>query len=151
QMVLTTGMRVSELVALNLLDFDREKATIVCTGRNERSKRTRVISLSPQVVEWTQHYIQTVRSPQVQRHPEEMSLFLNHRGERLTRQGFWLIIKGYARQAGICEITPHMLRHSCAVSLLNDGMTLRSVQETMGHAHIGSTQMYSRLTRKRKE
>lgn len=83
----------------------------------------------------------------VARHPEEQALFLNHHGERLTRQGFWLIIKGYARQAGITEITPHMLRHSFAILMLQGGMELRSVQELLGHAHISTTQVYSQLVR----
>ncbi len=83
------------------------------------------------------------------RHPEEESLFLNHHGERLTRQGFWLIIKGYAKQAGITNITPHMLRHSFAALMLKGGMELRSVQERLGHAHISTTQMYNQLVRAR--
>jgi integrase/recombinase XerD len=85
----------------------------------------------------------------IARHPEQQALFLNHHGERLTRQGFWLIIKGYARQAGITEITPHMLRHSFAMLKLQGGMELRSVQELLGHAHISTTQVYSQLARER--
>jgi integrase/recombinase XerD len=83
----------------------------------------------------------------IARHPDGQALFLNHHGERLTRQGFWLIIKGYARQADITEITPHMLRHSFAILMLQGGMELRSVQELLGHAHISTTQVYSQLAR----
>jgi integrase/recombinase XerD len=146
-MLYATGMRVSELMSLNLSDFDAERATIVCPGRNGRSRRERVLPLSVTSVEATQRYLETVRPGLIIRHPEEQALFLNHHGERLTRQGFWLIIKGYARQAGITEITPHMLRHSFAILMLQGGMELRSVQELLGHAHISTTQVYSQLAR----
>ena len=98
-------------------------------------------------MEAIKRYGEQARPHLVGRHPEQESLFLNHHGERLTRQGFWLIIKGYARQAGITNITPHMLRHSFAMMKLNDGMELRSVQELLGHAHIATTQVYSQLAR----
>src|SRR5947209_1084429 len=146
-MLYATGMRVSELVSLNMADFNAHQATILCPGRNGRSKRERVLPLPPIAVEATQQYIQTARPRLTLRHPEEEALFLNHHGERLTRQGFWLIIKGYARQAGITTITPHMLRHSFAMLMLKGGMELRSVQELLGHAHISTTQVYSQLAR----
>jgi integrase/recombinase XerD len=142
-----TGMRVSELISLNLSDFDAECATIVCPGRNGRSKRERVLPLPAISVEATKRYLETARPGLIIRHPEEQALFLNHHGERLTRQGFWLIIKGYARRASITEITPHMLRHSFAILMLQEGMELRSVQELLGHAHISTTQVYSQLAR----
>jgi len=148
-MLYATGMRVSELISLNLSDFDAERATIVCPGRNGRSKRERVLPLYAAAVEATKRYLETARTGLIARHPEEQALFLNHHGERLTRQGFWLIIKGYARQAGITEITPHMLRHSFAILMLQGGMELRSVQELLGHAHISTTQVYSQLARER--
>jgi integrase/recombinase XerD len=148
-MLYATGMRVSELISLNLSDFDAERATIVCPGRNGRSRRERVLPLSTTTVESTKRYLETARLGLIARHPEEQALFLNHHGERLTRQGFWLIIKGYARQAGITEITPHMLRHSFAILMLQGGMELRSVQELLGHAHISTTQVYSQLARER--
>ena len=146
-MLYATGMRVSELISLNLGDFDANSATIVCPGRNGRSKRVRVLPLSTTVVEATNRYLQTARPRLITRHPDEQALFLNHHGERLTRQGFWLIIKGYARQAGITKITPHMLRHSFAILMLQGGMELRSVQELLGHAHISTTQVYNQLAR----
>src|SRR5258708_7903292 len=146
-MLYATGMSVSELVALNLDDFDAGQATVVCPGRNGRSRHTRVLPLPAVALEATKQYIATARLLMVARHPEEQALFLNHHGERLTRQGFWLIIKGYARQAGITEITPHMLRHSFAILMLQGGMELRLVQELLGHAHISTTQVYSQLAR----
>ncbi len=142
-----TGMRVSELVSLDLDDFHADLATVVCPGRHGRSKRERTLPLSPVAVEAMQLYLNEVRSPAAARHPELTALFLNHHGERLTRQGFWLIIKGYARQAGITEITPHRLRHSFAILMLREGMELRSVQELLGHAHISTTQVYSHMAR----
>jgi len=147
QMLYATGMRVSELISLNLSDFDANSATIVCPGRNGRSKRVRVLPLPTTVVEATNRYLQIARPGLVTRHPDEQALFLNHHGERLTRQGFWLIIKGYAREASITEITPHMLRHSFAIMMLQGGMELRSVQELLGHAHISTTQVYNQLAR----
>jgi integrase/recombinase XerD len=143
-----TGMRVSELVSLNLDDLSLAQATVVCPGRRGRSKRERTLSLSENVIEAVRYYLDNVRPQLSTRHPDEQALFLNHHGERLTRQGFWLIIKGYARQAGITDITPHRLRHSFAVLMLREGMELRSVQEMLGHAHISTTQVYSQVATK---
>lgn len=140
-----TGMRVSELVSLDLNDLNLVQATVLCPGRRGRSKRERTLSLSELVIEAARYYLDNVRPPLTMRHPDEQALFLNHHGERLTRQGFWLIIKGYARQAGITDITPHRLRHSFAVLMLREGMELRSVQEMLGHAHISTTQIYSQV------
>jgi integrase/recombinase XerD len=148
-----TGMRVSELVSLNLDDFDPARSTITCaahsgqSSRGGRNRRERVLPLPEVAVVATQQYLANARPVLMVHHPDEQALFLNHHGERLTRQGFWLIIKGYARQAGIISITPHMLRHSFAIHMLNDGMELRSVQELLGHAHISTTQVYSQLAR----
>lgn len=149
-MLYATGMRVTELISLNLSDFDPVSATVTCSGRKGRNKRERLLPLTPLVVEAVQQYLQHVRSRLVVHHPEEQALFVNHHGEPLTRQGFWLIIKGYARQAGITEITPHMLRHSFAMMMLNRGMELRSLQELLGHAHITTTQVYRQLVRTKK-
>jgi integrase/recombinase XerD len=146
-MLYATGMRVSELISLDLGNLDIGNATVVCPGRNGRTKRERVLPLSSTAVETTKRYLAFARPGLIVRHPDEQALFLNHHGERLTRQGFWLIIKGYARHAGITEITPHMLRHSFAILMLQGGMELRSVQELLGHAHISTTQVYSQLAR----
>ena len=143
-----TGMRVSELVSLDLNDLSLALATVVCPGRRGRSKRERTLALAEPTLSAVRYYLENVRPQLCARHPEEQALFLNHHGERLTRQGFWLIIKGYARQAGITDITPHRLRHSFAVLMLREGVELRSVQEMLGHAHISTTQVYSQVATK---
>jgi len=143
-MLCATGMRASEIVSLNLKDFDRDHAAVMYPGKNGRMRRGRTLPLSPLAVEAILQYLASAR-PRMARHYEEQALFLNHHGERLTRQGFWLIIKGYARLARIEEITPHMLRHSFAMLMIKEGMELRCVQELLGHAHISTTQMYNQL------
>lgn len=147
QMLYATGMRVTELVSLNLDDFDATELTVRCGGHEGWSKHERVLPLSPVAVEAIQQYRETVRPLLAVYHPEEQALFLNHHGRRLTRQGLWLIIKGYARQAGITTITPHMLRHSFAMLMLNGGMELRSVQELLGYTHVSAMQVYRQLAR----
>lgn len=140
-----TGMRVSELVALNQADVHAERHVVVCPGLRGGSRHERTLPLSESALGALHCYLDEARPSMAGRHPEEQALFLNHHGERLTRQGFWLIIKGYARQAGITDITPHRLRHSFAVLMLREGMELRSVQELLGHAHISTTQVYSQV------
>lgn len=137
-----TGMRVTELVSLNVSDFDSVGSAVLCPVRH---KRERILPLSPVSCETILHYLQTARPALVVHHPTEQALFVNHHGERLTRQGFWLIIKRYARLAGVAEITPHMLRHSFALHMLQQGMELRSVQRMLGHAHVATTQVYNQL------
>jgi integrase/recombinase XerD len=141
----TTGMRVTELISLDLADLDCKQATVTCAGRGNKQQHRRVLPLSPLVVEVTIQYMQVARSLLSVHHPDEKALFLNHHGERLTRQGFWLIIKSYARRAGFEEITPQLLRHSFAMLMLERGMELRAVQELLGHSHISTTQVYSHL------
>jgi integrase/recombinase XerD len=138
-----TGMRVSELVALHISNIDFERAVVCCPGRG-RSDHERLLPLPDYVVATLQSYLNEGR-PCLLHDKKVVFLFLNHRGEGLTRQGFWQIIKGHARRAGIGSITPHMLRHSFAIFLLNDGVELRCVQERLGHAHISTTHMYHQL------
>ncbi|HTK10493.1 MAG TPA: tyrosine-type recombinase/integrase [Ktedonobacteraceae bacterium] len=140
----STGLRASELVSLDLLDLDIAQMTICCTSHDGTFKKERSLPLSPSATQALEHYLKEGR-PRLVRRVSEPALFLNHHGERLTRQGFWLIIKGYARRAGITCITPHMLRHSFALLMLKGGMELRTVQELLGHAHISTTQVYSQL------
>jgi integrase/recombinase XerD len=143
----TTGMRVSELVALNLDDLDSQAGAITCARGDGNNRHERVLPLTREALEALQYYLRLVRPHLIAHHPEEAALFVNHHGERLTRQGFWLIVKGYARQAGITGITPQMLRHSFAALMLQNGAELRSVQEMLGHAHLATTQVYNQLAR----
>jgi integrase/recombinase XerD len=139
-----TGMRVSELVALDLDDVSVWYSTVRCGGHNGHREHERLLPLPAHVVEKTQLYILEGR-PRLLRRDDEPALFVNHHGERLTRQGFWLIIKNYARQAGIEEITPHMLRHSFAAFMLRNGMELHMVQELLGHVHSSTMHIYDQI------
>jgi integrase/recombinase XerD len=140
----STGLRASELVSLDLSDLDAARMTICCSSHENTSKKERSLPLFPAAAQALDRYLDEGR-PRLARRLSERALFLNHHGERLTRQGFWLIIKGYARRAGITCITPHMLRHSFALLMLKGGMELRTVQELLGHAHISTTQIYNQL------
>ena len=139
ELLYATGMRVSELVALNVDDISLDGEYVRCTGRN----RERRLPLTESTVTAVEEYMDLAR-PQLARGSREPdnSLFLNHRGQRLTRQGFWLILKRYAARLGINELTPHMLRHSFAKHMLANGADLRSVQQLLGHASISTTQIY---------
>lgn len=141
--IYSTGMRVTELISLNLSHVDFTRGEIHCAGRN---RRERILPLSLAAQSAMAIYLEGNRRA-LARDVNESALFLNHHGKRLTRQGFWLIIKGYARQAGIAEITPHTLRHSFALDMLGRGMELRSVQELLGHANISTTHIYQQLRR----
>jgi integrase/recombinase XerD len=143
QVLCSTGLRVSELVAVQLHDLDDDAGHVRCPGRNGRE---RVLPLGATARTALVAYLERARPSLARDHTVE-ALFLNHHGERLTRQGFWLIIKGYARQAGIAEITPHTLRHSFALDLIESGMELRDVQELLGHASISTTQLYRHVRR----
>lgn len=142
EVLYATGMRVSELVALNLDDVNLEAEYVRCNGRN----RQRQLPLSPSAVTALEEYLDIAR-PQLARNNRHVdpALFLNHRGKRLTRQGFWLILKRYADQLGIHELTPHTLRHSFAAHMLANGADLRSVQQLLGHASISTTQIYQQV------
>jgi integrase/recombinase XerD len=135
-----TGMRVSELVALNVDDLDVESGSVRCMGK---AGRQRVVPLRNSALDSIQRYLEEARSTLVL--GDEAALFLNHRGNRLTRQGFWLILKAYAQQAGIGDITPHTLRHSFATHELRRGAELRDVQHMLGHVSISTTQVYRQL------
>lgn len=141
ELLYATGIRVSELVNLNVTDVNMAMSFIHCSG----TKKDRVIPMGNKALEALQIYIDSARMDMVKSDTEK-ALFVNCGGERLSRQGFWKIIKQYQHQAGIKkEITPHTLRHSFAAHLLENGADLRSIQQMMGHADISSTQVYSRL------
>ncbi len=145
ELLYATGMRVSELVSLDLdsIELHQNKATVRCKGKGGKE---RLIPIHDQAVHALRIYLQEAR-PELARSRREKALFINRRGERLTRQGFWLILKNYARQAQISsDVTPHTLRHSFATHMLRGGAPLRSVQELLGHANISTTQVYTQLT-----
>ena len=141
ELLYATGIRVSELIALDVDDVNLSGGMLHCAGKG----RSRVIPLYPAAVRALHEYLQTVR-PTLIDLTQERALFVNMNGERMSRQGFWKLIKHYQEKAGIQkDITPHTLRHSFAAHLLENGADLRSIQEMLGHADISSTQVYSKL------
>lgn len=144
ELLYASGMRISELVALNLVDVNTEGDYFVrCLGKG---RKERIIPLYEQIAMTVKSYIDEER-PKLARGRKEEALFLNARGERLTRQGFWQKLKEYAKSAGLSgQISPHTLRHSFATHMLSGGADLRSVQELLGHANISTTQVYTHLT-----
>ncbi len=144
ELLYASGMRVSELVALNLGDVDTGGGYVKCFGKGNKE---RMIPIYPRASRSVEVYVNEARPQISSSHPEEKALFLNVRGDRLTRQGLWQILKGYAKDANIeSEVTPHTLRHSFATHMLNGGADLRMVQELLGHANISTTQVYTHLT-----
>lgn len=147
EVLYATGMRVSELAGLTLDDLDLEAGTVRCTGKGNKE---RVMPLYAGAAQTLRAYLAGGRPALLGRDPEENTLFLNPRGEQLTRQGLWLIIKGYARQLGLEDkVTPHTLRHSFATHMLNGGAGLREVQQLLGHANISTTQVYTHVSHDR--
>lgn len=145
ELLYATGLRVTELVSLDVSDIalESDPVTVRCLGKGERE---RVLPLHQRPVDELRQYIFHVR-PRLVRNRREPALFVNRRGERLTRQGFWLILKNYAREAKLDKaITPHTLRHTYATHMLSGGMPLRNVQDALGHASISTTQIYTHLT-----
>ena len=143
ELLYATGIRVSELINLNLEDVNLSGGFIRCSSRGKE----RIIPLYPAAVKALTEYIRDIR-PQILLDPQEKALFVNMNGERMSRQGFWKIIKYYQEKAQINkDITPHTLRHSFAAHLLENGADLRSIQEMLGHADISSTQIYSHLVK----
>jgi integrase/recombinase XerD len=141
ELLYATGIRVSELISLDLDDLNLPGGVLRCRGKGKE----RTIPLYPAAVRALSEYVKNVR-PLLLESPDETALFVNMNGERMSRQGFWKLIKYYQEKAGIQkEITPHTLRHSFAAHLLENGADLRSIQEMLGHADISSTQIYSRL------
>ena len=144
ELLYASGMRISELVALNLGDVNTEGDYFVrCLGKG---RKERIIPLYEQVATVVKKYVDEDR-PKLAHGRKETALFLNARGQRLTRQGFWQKLKEYAKSAGLSpQISPHTLRHSFATHMLSGGADLRSVQELLGHANISTTQVYTHLT-----
>jgi len=137
------GLRVSELIDLNLGDIDFEVLTVRLSGKGGKERQ---VPIHTRCANSVKDYIQNIR-PKLCKEPNEKALFLNARGGRLTRQGLWQKLKAYANEAGIATvITPHTLRHSFATHMLAGGADLRHVQEMLGHASITTTQVYTHLT-----
>ncbi|MFZ5826318.1 MAG: site-specific tyrosine recombinase XerD [Bacillota bacterium] len=146
ELLYATGIRVSELVSLNTADVNLETGYIRCAGKGSKE---RVVPLGSLAIQSVRAYLEQGRGRLVKER-DEAALFVNHHGHRLTRQGFWKIVKKYADDARIDkEITPHTLRHSFATHLLENGADLRSVQEMLGHADISTTQIYTHVTKGR--
>ena len=144
ELLYATGIRVTELINLDVTDVNLSAGIINCRGR----EKVRSIPLYPAALKALRDYIDFIR-PDMIAAPNERSLFVNISGARMSRQGFWKIIKSYQQKAGIQkDITPHTLRHSFATHLLENGADLRSIQEMLGHADISSTQIYSQLVKK---
>lgn len=143
ELLYATGMRVSEVVSLDVGDVDTASGTVRCVGKGNKE---RVIPIYDRAVRAVEEYLERARM-HLARDTEQKALFLNHRGNRLTRQGLWLIIKHYVEKLGISTpVTPHTLRHSFATHLLNGGADLRNVQELLGHANISTTQVYTQVS-----
>lgn len=146
ELLYATGMRVSELVALNEGDVDLASASVRVLGKGDKE---RIIPVYDRAVQAVEAYASKGRV-RLLRNPEQKALFLNQRGERLTRQGLWLIVKGYVKGAGLTvPVTPHTLRHSFATHMLRGGADLRNVQELLGHANIATTQVYTQVSNER--
>ncbi len=141
ELLYATGVRVSELVALNLEDVT--ESSVRCIGK---AGRERTLPLVGSVQTAIEEYLDIARNQLARNNPQKIdALFLNHRGKRLTRQGFWLILKNYAEELGLSDLTPHTLRHSFAAHMVANGADLRAVQVLLGHASLATTQIYSQL------
>ena len=148
EVLYASGLRVSEMINLDVRDVNIDEQYLRCMGKGSKE---RIVPLYDRVVDVVQHYVTNGRSELLApSNRNEQALFLNRRGDRLTRQGFWLILKNHASKAGIVQtITPHTLRHSFATHLLAGGASLRNVQEFLGHASIATTQIYTHITSER--
>ena len=144
ELLYATGMRVTELIDLNIGDVNLGAGVVRCESRGKE----RFVPMYPAAIKALGEYIELVR-PQMLALPDEEALFVNVSGERMSRQGFWKIIKYYQKKANIeKDITPHTLRHSFAAHLLENGADIHAIQEMLGHADISSTQVYSHLVKK---
>lgn len=147
EVLYATGMRVSELINLTLERVDLNMKYIIAFGKGSKE---RIVPLGSVAAEFLQHYLEKVRPKLTHAGRNTNIVFLAFGGHELTRQRFWQIIRGYGRKASINKaLTPHILRHSFATHLLDNGADLRSVQELLGHSDISTTQIYTHLTNKR--
>lgn len=145
ELLYATGIRVSELIGLNVSDVNLTAGFLRCTD----GERSRTIPMYKTAVKAIQTYLKSVRPAMVES-PEEEALFVNVGGSRMSRQGFWKIVKYYQKKAGIeKDITPHTLRHSFAAHLLENGASLQDIQEMLGHADVSTTQIYTKVVQNR--
>ena len=143
ELMYSSGLRVSELVGLKLSDIDLENKIVRCIGKGNKE---RIVPIGDYALDYLKSYLEEYR-PLLKKGYDTDSLFLNNHGKEMTRQGFFLIIKKIAKEKQIDKnITPHMLRHSFATHLLNNGADLRTIQEMLGHSNISTTQIYTNLS-----
>lgn len=147
EMMYATGIRVSELIGLKLSDVHLTMGFVRCMGKGSKE---RIIPIGKTASDAIEEYLDKGRPKLASKKHKDDSLFLNHHGKGLSRQGFWKILKRLTSEAGIeKELTPHTLRHSFATHLLENGADLRAVQEMLGHADISTTQIYTHVTKTR--
>lgn len=143
ELMYSSGLRVSELVDLKLNNIDLENGYVRCLGKG---KKERIVPIGEVAIEYLKEYIYNYRYSMKKGYYTE-NIFLNNHGKNITRQGFFLIIKNIAKEKNINKnITPHMLRHSFATHLLNNGANLRTIQEMLGHSSITTTQIYTNIS-----
>ncbi|MGN3392000.1 site-specific tyrosine recombinase XerD [Enterococcus gallinarum] len=147
EVMYASGLRVSELIGLQLKDLHLSMGLLQTTGKGDKE---RIVPLGDLAIQWIETYLEEARPFLTRKHPEESHLFVNNHGKQLSRQGIWKNLKALVRKAGITKnVTPHTLRHSFATHLLENGADLRTVQELLGHADISTTQIYTHITKKR--
>lgn len=141
ELLYATGLRASELMSLNTSDIDLERGIVCCRGRGSAARE---VAIDEPVLRIIKDYMDTVRPGLIR--GEETALFVNLRGERLTRQGFWQIVKEYGTKTGLGhKVTPNVLRHSFAVHRIKSGADLSSVQKMLGHAYVSTTSVYKKI------
>lgn len=147
ELMYATGIRVSEMIGLKVTDLHLTMGFVRCLGKGEKE---RIIPLGDVASEVVDEYLHDARPEIIKKNQNESHLFVNHHGRPLTRQGFWKILNKLVSDVGLKKkITPHMLRHSFATHLLENGADLRAVQEMLGHADISTTQIYTHVTKLR--
>lgn len=144
ELLYATGMRVSELISLTVEDINLDMGYLRCLGKGSKERILPIGSIS---IKYLKKYLDDIRCRLLKNNDTKI-LFLNYRGKKLSRQGFWKIIKKYSRTANLSKkVTPHTLRHSFATHLLENGADLRAVQEMLGHSDISTTQIYTHITK----